>query len=404
MDSDRPRILAVDDEPFMLELLARMLADIGLRVTGCSSARQAIAEIDSRGSAPDLILLDLIMPDMDGVELVRALAERRYQGSLILLSGEDEQTLESVVTLTRAHDIRMLGHVRKPVSRTALARLIANWVPPGSQEPRESLKAYSAVELREAIANGEFVNYYQPKVGMATGRPLGVECLVRWQHPSDGLVAPDRFIALVEDNGLVEGLTRAVLTKAIADAMRWQDAGLALKVAVNVSMKSLVALDFPDSLARMVASAGLSPGNVIIEVTESSYMANPAAVLDVLTRLRMKRFRLSIDDFGTGYSSLQSLTIVPFDELKIDRCFVHGAARNARRRAVVETSLRLAKKLRLTTVAEGVEDLDDWNFLRQRGCDLAQGYYVAKPMPAFAVPSWVETWSAPSIAVINPAR
>jgi EAL domain-containing protein (putative c-di-GMP-specific phosphodiesterase class I) len=400
MPSGKPRILAVDDEPFMLDLLAHMLADMGFHsVRTCSSARQALAAIDTPGTSPDLVLLDLMMPDMDGVEFVRELGERHYGGSLILLSGEDEQTLASVESLMQAHRIKVLGHLRKPPTRTGLAGLIGEWVPPPSLRAAVvDARNYAPEELRAAIANRELVNHYQPTVAMATGQVVGVECLVRWKHPSDGIVFPDRFIPLAETHGLIDDLTSIVLATAVSDAKDWHDAGLALKLAINISMESLTTLDFPDSLAKIIAVAGIPASNVVVEVTESRYMANPAAALDVLTRLRMKRFKLSIDDFGTGYSSLHKLTVVPFDELKVDRDFVHGASRNARRRAIVEASLQLARQLGLRTVAEGVETAEDWKFLLHRGCDLAQGYYIARPMPAGEVAGWVEAWAAASSA------
>jgi EAL domain-containing protein (putative c-di-GMP-specific phosphodiesterase class I)/ActR/RegA family two-component response regulator len=406
MRDGQPKILAVDDEPFMLELLVHMLADTGFHsVRTCSCAQQALAIIDTP-EAPDLVLLDLMMPGMDGVEFVRELGERRYGGSLILLSGEDEQTLASVESLVQVHGIKVLGHLRKPAARADLMDLIGRWTPPASPGTAgHSARSYAPDELRAAIANGEILNYYQPAVAIATGQVVGVECLVRWKHPSSGIVPPDHFVPLAETSGLIDELTRVVLATALSDAKAWQDAGLALKLAVNISMESLAALDFPDSLAKTVAAAGIRASNVVVEVTESRYMANPAAALDVLTRLRMKRFRLSIDDFGTGYSSLQKLTVVPFDELKVDRDFVHGASHDARRRAIVEASLQLARQLGLRSVAEGVEDAEDWNFLLSRGCDLAQGYYIARPMPAGEVVGWVAEWSAaPKAGRVDAAR
>ena len=210
--------------------------------------------------------------------------------------------------------------------------------------------------------------------------------------PTDGLVYPDRFIGVAEAHGLIDELTRAVFAAAIAQARAWRSGGPPLRIAVNLSMESLAALDIPDRLERDVLAAGIAPCDVTLEITESRFIENAAAMLDVLTRLRMKRFRLAIDDFGTGYSSLEQLRIVPFDELKIDRGFVHGAARDPRRRAIYDASLELAKRLGLTTVGEGVADEDDWRLLRDTGCNLAQGYFIAKPMPAADVAGWIEGW------------
>ncbi|WP_240538340.1 EAL domain-containing protein [Rhodoferax sp. PAMC 29310] len=253
-------------------------------------------------------------------------------------------------------------------------------------------KVYGADELRAAIANGELVNYYQPKVVVATGEVVGVETLVRWRHPQDGMVFPDQFIGVAEAHGLIDVLTRVVLTGALAQAKVWQDAGWVLRVAVNLSMVSLTSLDFPDFVAGLAAQAGVPPQGLVLEVTESRLMQDLRAPLEILTRLRLKRFRLSIDDFGTGHSSLTQLHDLPFDELKIDQSFVHSAWTNETLRAMYDASLGLARQLGIEVVAEGVEDRADWNFLRRTGCDLAQGYFIARPMPAADFPGWMEDW------------
>jgi EAL domain-containing protein (putative c-di-GMP-specific phosphodiesterase class I) len=183
-----------------------------------------------------------------------------------------------------------------------------------------------------------------------------------------------------------------VLTDALAQARLWQDAGMAFHVAVNVSMANLKALDFPDLVAGLAASAGVLPQSVVLEVTESRLMDDLGVVLEILMRLRLKRFRLSIDDFGTGHSSMSQLRDIPFDELKIDQGFVHGAYSNERVRAIYNASLSLARQLGMEIIAEGVEDRDDWNFICQTGCEIAQGYFIAKPMPAADLPAWMEAW------------
>jgi EAL domain-containing protein (putative c-di-GMP-specific phosphodiesterase class I) len=387
------RILVLDDEPFMLKLIGHVLANLGYtQVTSFDSGSAALESFDSPNIPPDLILLDLNMPEMDGVEFVRHLVERLYTGSLILISGEDERMLLTTVKLVRAHQISVLGHLHKPVKPKALSALLDSWKPPSLYNPLAANKVYDADAVRNAINNNELVNYYQPKVSVTTGRMVGVETLVRWRHPVDGMVFPDQFISVAETYGLIDDLTRVVMTKALAKTKVWQDAGLALRVAINVSMDNLASLGFPDFVAGLTANAGVSPQEVILEVTESRLMPDLRTPLEVLTRLRLKRFRLSIDDFGTGHSSLSQLRDIPFDELKIDRGFVHGACGNERVRAIYNASLSLARQLGMEVVAEGVEDRDDWDYLRQTGCDLAQGYFIAKPMPAADLPAWMEAW------------
>ena len=387
------RILLLDDEPFMLKLLTHMLVRLDFTtVTAYDSGRAALAWFDSLDDPPDLILLDLNMPEMDGFEFVRHLVERHYSGSLILISGEDKRMLQTAEKLVQAHEISVLGHLHKPVKPETLSALLEKWTPSSLASPRAAKKVYGADEVRAAIDNGELVNYYQPKVAVATGEVVGVEALVRWRHPQDRMVLPDQFIGVAEAHGLIHDLTRVVLTDALAQAKIWQEAALALRVAVNVSMDNLATLDFPDLVAGLAAKAGVPPQAVVLEVTESQLMRNPRVSIEVLTRLRLKRFRLSIDDFGTGNSSLAQLRDIPFDELKIDQSFVHGAWADETLRAMCDASLGLARQLGMDVVAEGVADRDDWDLLHRTGCDLAQGYFIAWPMPAADLPGWMEGW------------
>jgi EAL domain-containing protein (putative c-di-GMP-specific phosphodiesterase class I)/FixJ family two-component response regulator len=385
--------MALDDEPFMLNLLQRTLAQLGyVNVSAYGDAHRALLEMDHPHGQPDLILLDLNMPEMDGVEFLRKLVERRYSGALILVSGEDEQILRSVQQLVQAHGITALGYLSKPVQPKALAALIEIWKPAAGEQRRMPRAVFSADEVRAAIVNGELVNYYQPAVAIASGELMGVEALVRWRHPAAGLVFPDQFIGIAETHGLISDLTGAVLRAAFAQSRVWRDAGLSLQVAVNVSTEDLKSLDFPDIVTGYAADAGVAPTSVMLEVTESRLIARLVIALDVLNRLRLKRFRLSIDDFGTGHSSLAQLRDIPFDELKVDRGFVHGAATNSKLRAIYNASLELGKQLHMVVVAEGVEDRVDWDFLVQSGCDRAQGYFIAKPMPAADLIGWQAAW------------
>ena len=248
--------------------------------------------------------------------------------------------------------------------------------------------------MQQAIAAGQLENFYQPKVELSSGNVVGVETLVRWRHPVDGLVFPDQFIPLAEEHGLIDALTRTVLTAALQQTRRWQEAGVDLNVAVNVSMDNFSSLEFPDFIARSAEKAAVPVTNLILEITESRLMKNPLAALDIITRLRLKRIKLSIDDFGTGHSSLAQLRDLPFDELKIDRSFVHGACRHGDLRAIVEASLAMARKLGMKVVAEGPETREDWDFLQAAGCNMAQGYFIAKPMPASELQGWLSEWES----------
>ena len=389
------RILIVDDDPFTLKLLSRMLANLGFtHVITCDNGHAALEYVDSPDKCPDLVLLDLNMPEMDGVEFVRKLVEHRYAGSLILASGEDERLLQIAENLVRAQKLALLGCLRKPVTPEGLAALLGKWPPPSQDHlPQTAKEAYSGDELRAAITNGELVNYYQPKVAPANGRVVGVEALVRWHHPVGGMLLPDQFIGVAEQHGLIDDLARTVLADALAQASLWQKAGLVLQLAVNVSIDNLASPDFTDFVTGLAATAGVPPQQVVLEVAESRIMMHDLSVpLETLARLRLKRFRLSIDDFGSGHSSLAQLRDIPFDELKIDRSFVHRASIDKAVRAKYDASLSIARQLDMEVVAEGVENRDDWEFIRSTECGLAQGYFIAQPMPATDLPGWMQAW------------
>jgi len=391
LEKSAVRILVLDDESFMLKLLSRMLSNLGFTsITLCDNGRAALERIAETG--PNLILLDLNMPEMDGIEFVRHLVERHYAGSLVLISGEDERMLQTAEKLVQAHKISILGHLHKPVKPEVLSALLEKWAPPATGAVGPVKKTYPADELRFAIENGQLINYYQPKVAVASGEVVGVETLVRWRHPVDGIVFPDQFIATAEAAGLIDDLTRAVFAGAVAQAKVWQEAQLPLRIAVNVSMDNLASLNFLNFVAELTEKAGIAPQNVVLEVTETRLMQDTRAPLEILTRLRLKRFRLSIDDFGTGHSSLAQLRDIPFDELKIDQGFVHHAGTNETLRAMYDASLSLARQLGMEVVAEGVEDRDDWDLLRRTGCDLAQGVFMSRPMLAADLPGWIERW------------
>ncbi len=388
-------ILIVDDDPFALKLLARQLQHLGFsKIILQEYARSALAYLKRNINGIHLLIIDLQMPEMDGIEFLRQVARLDYSGHVLLISGEDSRILQTSEKLAKAHNLNVLGSLQKPVSPEQLQLAFKRIAATTMNEARSDQIMYNKGDLWRAITAGELVNYYQPKVRLTTGEVTGVETLVRWQHPEDGLVFPDQFIPAAEEHALMDELTKEVLAAALSDASFWQETILPLHVAVNISIKNLVNVEFPDMVARLAREAGVSAANLVLEVTETQLMRDRIVPLDILTRLRLKRIGLSIDDFGTGHSSLSQLRDVPFNELKMDRSFVHGAHSNPLLQAIVEANLSMAGKLHMTTVAEGVEDQVDWDFLRNSGCDFAQGYFIAKPMPAADLPNWISTWEA----------
>jgi EAL domain-containing protein (putative c-di-GMP-specific phosphodiesterase class I)/ActR/RegA family two-component response regulator len=400
------RALIVDDDLFSLKLLERQLTQARVEaVLTCDNALAALGLVEAEAERVDLIFVDLNMPGMDGVEFLRCLAERHFRGGLVLVSGEDTRVLQSVAALARAHRLRLLAALTKPVAPERIAELIE--AVPGSSGTtviQAVPKFYQAVEVADAIGSGQLVNYYQPQVVLATAEVAGVETLVRWQHPEDGLVFPDRFIPVIEAGGLSDRLANAVLAGALRDARRWSATGLHLRLAINVAMDNLTELGFPDEVAQALAAAGVPTSGLVLEITESQATRDRLKLLDISSRLRLKHIGLSIDDFGTGFSSLAQLRDIPFDELKLDRDFVHGVGRDPALRAMVQANVGMARELQLRTVAEGVEDRSDWDCLRDLGCECAQGYFIGRPMPAEALPGWIAQWQERRLDLLAGAR
>ena len=246
-------------------------------------------------------------------------------------------------------------------------------------------------ELRDAIERGELTLHYQPQVDLTNRHICGVEALVRWPHPVHGLIPPDRFIPLAEQTGLIAPLTDWVLAEAIRQGREWQRAGLLLRVSVNLSMWNLHDPALPDRVATLLREHGLSPAWLRLELTESALMADTDRTMDVLAHLSALGVRLAVDDFGSGYSSLAYLKTLPVDELKIDKGFVREMAADETDAAIVASTVALGHALGLRVVAEGIEDQATWERLVGIGCDVAQGYYLSRPLPAAAVTDWLRT-------------
>ncbi|HKP99912.1 MAG TPA: bifunctional diguanylate cyclase/phosphodiesterase [Actinomycetes bacterium] len=249
-------------------------------------------------------------------------------------------------------------------------------------------------ELRRALEQRQLLLHYQPKVDAHTGQLLGVEALARWQHPEHGLVPPDEFIPLAERTGLIGPLTHYVLDEALRQGRQWSDAGHELSVAVNVSARRLLDLQFPDEVAALLDRHQLPAELLVIELTESTIMADPVHALDILTRLNTMGIQLSIDDFGTGYSSMAYLKHLPVHELKVDRSFVSQMLQSSSDAVIVHSTIDLGRNLGLRVVAEGVENALTLQQLDLLGCHAVQGYHISRPIGPDDLTSWLEQQTA----------
>lgn len=385
-------ILVVDDDELMLEIVVMSLGRLGVTaVSACGDGVEALSRVEGKERF-DIVMLDLNMPKMDGIEVMRNLAVRGYRGGVLLFSGEDARILKTAQSLASAHHLNFLGCLPKPVTVGALQEILEKFEPETNQELLASSDLIIPDELRNAISEHQIVPHFQPKIRVSDRSLASVEVLARWYHAERGLIPPIAFVPVAEENGLINELTWDVFAQAICCYAQMRKLGPEFSIALNLSVQSLEVVDLPEKLQALADRYLVPCQSIILEITETGLMLNLRASLDILIRLRLRGFGLSIDDFGTGFSSMSQLSNVPFTELKIDRAFVHGSARDPAARAIMEVSSDLARKLDMALVAEGIEDESDWEQVAEVGCDLAQGYFIARPMPADQFMSWMKEW------------
>ncbi|MFK0570436.1 EAL domain-containing protein [Endozoicomonas sp.] len=389
-------ILILEDHPFQLMVAEQTVSGLNVRKLMTSESSEHALELLKESGAVDIVICDLDMPGMDGIQFIRHLAEQKLAQGVIVLSAMDVALIRTVEDMAMEHGLVVLGHISKPMSRNRLRELLelyfveqaANTTQPAV--PKELL--FDEKELEKAIKEDQFVLYYQPKVLLKSGQMVSVEALARWHHPEIGVVEPVHFIPMMESSGLIAPMTMKMIDLALEQARLWRVEGRNLAVGINLSAAILSNTDLPDILIQKTRDLNIPPELFTLEITESSLIQNAALSLETLARLKLHGFSLSIDDFGTGYSSMQQLNRIPFSELKIDRSFVSNACHDKTHKAIVEANINLAHNLNMQTVAEGVETVEDWQLLLELNCDLAQGYFVAKPMPAETLSQWEQEW------------
>ncbi|MBI4182743.1 MAG: EAL domain-containing response regulator [Proteobacteria bacterium] len=382
------RMLVIDDEVeignFIKVVGERSGYDVSV-VTDFAAFREALA-----AGEPALIVSDLMMPQTDGIELLKFLAKSECRAPILIVSGVDTRLRNTALRFGKANGLRMLGTLEKPLRVNDILAVLAALEAEGPSLDENGLRA--------AIDNHNLVLHYQPKIELASGRVVGAEALVRWPIPSGGLFAPMEFIPLAEKTKLIRPLTDSVLRQAIRACAEWSRAGHQLSAAINLSPAILDDPDLPDEIARLAAAEGLPSGRLLLEVTESGAMADPVRVMEILARLRLKGFDLAIDDFGTGFSSLVALARMPFSEIKIDKSFVLEMRESKEAEVIVRSVVDLGRNLGMKAVAEGVEDAAVLARLAELGCDYAQGYLIGRPMPREQFLDWLGSYRPESLA------
>ena len=380
--------LVVEDHGFQRWLITNLLEGMGARhVYPVGDGRAALEVLERLGDAIDVVVSDLDMPGMDGMELIRLMAEKRHRASLIVVSAHGKPLLGSVQAMAEEYGVNFLGVISKPLTAQKFEAALRSRQP-ADVAPDPAALSFDPRQIEAGLRANEFVAFFHPKVEMRTGTLRGAEALVRWRRPYQGIVAPQAFIHTVEASGLVDVLTRRMARAAMVCCRAWHEAGLDLGVSVNLSPLSLSDVGLAEEMRALAEELSLDPRYVTFEITESAAARDLGRKLENLTRLRIAGFGLSIDDFGTGYSSMQRLSRIPFTELKIDQSFVKNAGRDPASRALVESSVELARKLDIEAVAEGVESREQWDALLGLGCPMAQGYFIGEPVESDEFLAW----------------
>jgi len=377
-------ILVLEDDDFQRRMVANMCRSlVPSSISEATDGNHALQIISDSDVKPvNIVLCDLQMPGMDGMEFLRHLSNQHSDIGIVITSALDGNLLTSVGRMAKIYGIRLLGIVEKPIVLERLKELITSYESEEKkkwQQPFDA-KEFSLDEILQGIDSDQFRPFFQPKVELKTGRLIGAEALARWIHPEHGVVSPCSFIPVLEQSGNIDDLTFRMIEHSASACRLTHEKGHKLVFAINLSLVSLTDEALADRIIQLIQNAGVDPHYIVLEITESAAMTHTARALENLARLCMHGFTLSIDDYGTGYSSMQQLTRIPFGELKIDQSFVKDFSENKSIRIIVESSIEMAHKLRIKSVAEGIEKQQDWEILKALGCDIGQGYFIAKPM------------------------
>ena len=388
MDGLEQHALILDDDDRSRRLLTLLVQALGVSVTPTGDFQTFQSELRP---STGLVILDLTMPDVDGVEVIRHLSLIGFRGRLTIVSGAEPRVLESVELLARRSGLSVTGWVRKPFSPLAFQRHLQAYIKP-EINPTLRPRTLPVAEVDYLLGSGALRAHYQPKVSLVSGRIVGLEALARCDHPTLGVIGPGVFFKSLSKSELAERFNERMFKVVFSDIARWQARGPVLPVAINLSAESLANLAIPDQVFSLARRYDIDLNKIVFEITETTFSEDMFNVLDVLTRLRLKGVGLSIDDFGTGYSTEERLTELPFTELKIDRSLVVALDYETGAADKVERCVKWSRRLGLTVVAEGVETDEQMALLCDLGVDAVQGFALARPMPAMDVPGWVQNY------------
>jgi EAL domain-containing protein (putative c-di-GMP-specific phosphodiesterase class I) len=374
----------LDDEPKVGTVVCKMLSAMGISARKFMDAEEFLSEAVRH--SPDLVILDLSLEGTDAIDVIRRLEAIKFNGKVLLISGRDETTLSEIEQVGRTHTLCMLPSLRKPFRSDALKERLCEQ--PALSPSRAAAEdefaaprpAHPPVALEEALRKNWLEVWYQPKIDLRSLVVCGAEALIRVRHPQHGVIGPGEFLPPAGD-ALYKPLSFFIVRRTMADWSIFADKGFRLRLSINVPASILNAAGFVELVRRLVPRHPAFPG-VIIEVTEDEFIRNPEWMREVAIQLKLYNAWISIDDFGTAYASLSRLTDLPFIELKLDRSFVSNCSTDRLKYALCQTVVDLAHRFGASLCAEGVETAEDLRCITKLGFDSAQGYFLAKPMPA----------------------
>lgn len=377
-----PKMLIVEDCPAQQLYAGQLLKQLKIQHISYASDGELALEL-LKQQQTDVMLIDLEMPQMNGVELLRSIAKQQLCQTVIITSAKDALLLNSVATMAEADGLQVLGTLAKPLNKELLSLCLSRrkaevW--PADFERKTPV--FDQKLLQKAISEQQFSLCYQPIADMSSGQITAVEALARWSQPELGMIRPDVFIAAAEQWGLINELTLLLLDKALKQLQQWHDSGLVVQLSFNLSPVSLSDSTFVQQLQHKVRHAGIKPQCICFEVTETQDFTQVSAAIESLANLRLAGFGIAIDDYGTGFANAQQLSRIPATRLKLDRSLTNGVSERPQQRLVLENTIQLAHKLGLTLIGEGVEKLADAMVIKRCGINLVQGYLYHKPLTA----------------------
>ena len=376
-------VLIVDDDPVQIAVLTAYFSGLKAKsIRGAEDSTVALDILSKNSTDFDLIVTDIQMPNMDGIEFMRHLKELDYKGELAIISGVKDNLIDHAARLAKLHKLQLIGQINKPLKKSALDALFLSQRSNHDLVDNAGEFRYTNADFAKALSNSEFKPYYQPKVDVQNGQIIGAEALVRWIKPDYGIIVPDLFIPFAEKNGFMEELTFLVFEQVLSDLDGFLSLGPELTFAFNLPPTMINKVALPAQLMTRMNSANVTSDSISFEITENSVLNLEPATLEVLSRLRIYDFDVAIDDFGTGSSNINILKDFPYSELKLDKSYVSTIATDNFSKEVVIAAIKLARQQGMCIVAEGVEDRQTWDIIREMGIEYAQGYYFAKPMDA----------------------